>query len=41
MNTLLEKKILSTKNTPEINLNPDGIIKITGRSMDGNINEFS
>ena len=41
MNTLLEKKILSTKNTPEINLNPDGIIKITGRSMDGNVNEFS
>ena len=38
---MLEKKILSTKNTPEISLNPDGIIKITGRSMDGNVSEFS
>jgi hypothetical protein len=38
---LLEKKILSTKITPEISLNPDGVIKITGRSMDGNVTEFS
>ena len=32
------KKILSTKSTPEVILNPDGIITIKGRSMDGNIN---
>jgi hypothetical protein len=38
---MLEKKILSTKCTPEIILNPDGIIKITGRSMYGNVTEFS
>src|ERR1035437_8234188 len=38
---MLEKKIISTKNTPEIRLNPDGIIKITGRSMFGNATEFS
>jgi hypothetical protein len=38
---MFEKKILSTKNTPEISLRPDGIIKITGRSMDGNFSEFS
>jgi hypothetical protein len=38
---MLEKKILSTKCTPEISLNPDGIIKITGRSMFGNATEFS
>jgi hypothetical protein len=38
---MLEKKIISTKNTPEISLNPDGIIKITGRSMFGNATEFS
>jgi hypothetical protein len=35
-----EKKILSTKNTPEIILNPDGIIKISGRSMSENLSEF-
>ena len=38
---MLEKIILSTKNTPEISLNPDGIIKIIGRSMNGNVSEFS
>jgi hypothetical protein len=38
---MLQKKILSTKNTPEISLSPDGIIKIHGRSMNGNITEFS
>jgi hypothetical protein len=38
---MLEKKILSTKNTPEISLNPDGIIKITGRSMNGSENDFA
>jgi hypothetical protein len=37
---MLEKKILSTKSTPEISLNPDGIIKIRGRSMGGNVSEF-
>lgn len=36
-----EKTILSTKNTPEISLDPNGIIKITGRSMNGKITEFS
>jgi hypothetical protein len=35
-----EKKILPTKNTPEIILNPDGIIKISGRSMSTNLPEF-
>ena len=35
-----EKKILSTNNTPEIILNPDGIIKISGRSMSENLREF-
>jgi hypothetical protein len=38
---MLEKKIFSTKCTPEIILNPDGIIKITGRSMYGNVTDFS
>ena len=38
---MLAKKILSTKSTPEIILNPDGIITIRGRSMNGNINEWS
>ena len=38
---MLEKKILSTKTTPEVSLNPEGIIKIIGRSTDGNITEFS
>jgi len=34
-------QILPTKRTPEIILNPDGIIKIRGRSMIGNVSEFS
>jgi hypothetical protein len=38
---MLEKKILSTKGTPEICLNPEGIIKIRGRSMIENVAEFS
>jgi hypothetical protein len=38
--TMHEKTIIPTKNTPEISLNPDGIIKITGRSMNGKITEF-
>jgi len=39
--TMLEKTISSTKNTPEIRLNPDGVIKITGRSMNGKVTEFT
>lgn len=38
---MLEKTISSTKYTPEIRLNPDGIIQITGRSMNGNVTEFT
>jgi hypothetical protein len=38
---MLSKKILSTKNTPEVILNPDGIITIRGRSMIGKIDEIS
>jgi hypothetical protein len=38
---MLEKKILSTKGTPEISLNPEGIIKIMGRSTNGNVMQFS
>jgi hypothetical protein len=34
---MLEKKILPTKDTPEISLNPCGIIIIRGRSMNGNV----
>ena len=41
LNTIMqEKTIIPTKNTPEISLNPDGILKITGRSMNGKIAEF-
>jgi hypothetical protein len=38
---MLEKTITSTKNTPEIRLNPEGIIKISGRSMNGKVIEFA
>jgi hypothetical protein len=38
---MLGKKILSTTSTPEIILNPEGIITIRGRSMKGNINALS
>lgn len=38
---MLEKKILPTKGTPEIILNPEGIIKIIGRSMNEDVTEFS
>ncbi len=34
------KKIESTKSTPEIILNPEGMITIRGRSMNGEINEL-
>jgi hypothetical protein len=34
------KKIKSTKKTPEISLNPEGMIKIRGRSMNGNGTEL-
>lgn len=37
---LLKKKIQPTKSTPEISLNPNGMIRINGRSMIGNIIEF-
>jgi hypothetical protein len=37
---MLGKKILSTKSTPEIILNPEGIIIIRGRSMNGNLTEL-
>jgi hypothetical protein len=38
---MLEKKILSAKLSPEISLDPQGKIKITGRSMQGNEIEFT
>jgi sulfur relay (sulfurtransferase) DsrC/TusE family protein len=38
---MLGKKILSTKCTPEISLDPVGIIKITGRSINENVTGFS
>ncbi len=38
---MLKKKILSTKSTPEISLDPEGIIKITGRSTKENLVGFS
>jgi hypothetical protein len=34
------EKILPTKNTPEVVLNPEGIIIIRGRSMNENMAEF-
>jgi hypothetical protein len=37
---MLEKKIPPTKNSPEIILGPDGIIKIRGRSISENVTEF-
>lgn len=38
---LKELRISSTKSSPEICFNPDGIIKIKGRSMITNLTEFS
>lgn len=35
-----ELRISSTKNSPEIIMNPDGIIKIKGRSIHENVTEF-
>ena len=35
-----ELKISPTKNTPEILLNPDGIIKVRGRSIHENVTDF-
>jgi hypothetical protein len=35
-----ELKILPTKNTPEIILKPDGVIKIKGRSISENATDF-
>jgi hypothetical protein len=37
---ILSKKILSTSHTPEVILNPEGIIKIRGRSMMRTLTEF-
>jgi hypothetical protein len=36
-----ELRILPTKDTPEIILNPDGMIKIVGRSMIADVNDFT
>ena len=38
--SLQELKILPTKGTPEIILNPNGFVKIGGRSMVGDVTEF-
>jgi hypothetical protein len=35
-----ELRILPTKNTPEIILNPEGIIKIRGRSIHENVTDY-
>lgn len=35
-----ELRISSSKNSPEIIMNPDGIIKINGRSIHENVTEF-
>jgi hypothetical protein len=35
-----ELKISPTRNTPEVILNPEGIIKIRGRSISVNVTEF-
>jgi hypothetical protein len=35
-----ETRILPTKNSPEIIMNPDGVIKIKGRSIHENVTEF-
>lgn len=35
-----ELRILPTKNTPEIILNPEGIIRIRGRSIHENVTDF-
>lgn len=35
-----ELKISPTKNTPEILLNPEGIIKVRGRSIHENVTDF-
>jgi len=37
---MLEKKIPPTKNSPEIILSPNGVIKIRGRSISENVSEF-
>ena len=35
-----EFKILPTRNTPEIILNPEGMLRIEGRSIHENVNDF-
>jgi hypothetical protein len=37
---MAELRIAPTKNTPEIILNPEGIIKIKGRSIHENVTDF-
>ncbi len=37
----LRRKIQATKSTPEVTLHSNGVIRIKGRSMIGNITEFS
>ena len=36
-----ELRILPTKDTPEIILNPEGMIRIVGRSMFADVNDFT
>jgi hypothetical protein len=38
---LTGEEILATKFTPSVSSNPEGLITIKGRSMNGNMNEFS
>lgn len=35
-----ELRLIATKNTPEVVLNPDGVIRIRGRSIHENVSEF-
>jgi hypothetical protein len=37
---MLEKKIPPSKNSPEIVISPNGVIKIRGRSISENVSEF-
>lgn len=37
---MVEMRISATKNTPEIFLNPEGVIRIKGRSIHENVTEF-
>jgi hypothetical protein len=37
---IISKKIESTKGTPEITMNPEGVISIKGRSMNADMTDF-